>query len=118
MLGLIVSPRGAASAEKLPTATTTGAALNGEADESFDPTKPEQWDLSRAVPLIIPKGSLVLLHYSVVHYSEGNTSHAARHTYSIHVIDGAEGCYYASDNWLQRPADVPFRIIKAGGGAA
>eukprot|EP00605_Chrysophyceae_sp_TOSAG23-4_P001276 GSChrysophyteH1.ASY1.ANO1.1387.1 assembled CDS len=72
----------------------------------------------RPVPLIIPKGSLVLLHSAVVHYSEGNTSPAARHAYSIHVVDGAEGCRYPSDNWLQRPADVPFRTIKAGGGAA
>ena len=87
-------------------------------DPNFDPTKPENWDLSASVPLVIPKGSLVVLHHALVHYSEGNSSAAARHAYSIHIVDGKDGVKYPNDNWLQRPNGTPFRVISADGGPA
>ena len=77
----------------------------------FQPLELVEWDLKDAKPLEIPKGSLVILHAAVVHYSEGNTSPNARHAYSIHVVDGKEGVSYPKDNWLQRPHDQPFRVI-------
>lgn len=77
----------------------------------FQPVELIEWDLTAAVPLEIPKGSLVILHAAVVHYSEGNTSDKARHAYSIHIVDGKEGVEYPRDNWLQRPAEHPFRSI-------
>jgi len=77
----------------------------------FQPVELVEWDLTAAVPLEIPKGSLVILHAAVVHYSEGNTSDKARHAYSIHIVDGKEGVEYPRDNWLQRPAEHPFRSI-------
>jgi phytanoyl-CoA hydroxylase len=61
------------------------------------------FDLSGAVPLEIAAGSLVLLHAALVHFSEANSSDAGRHAYSIHVVEGAAGTTYLSDNWLQRP---------------
>jgi len=84
---------------------------DGSGDPAFDPTKPEKWDLSQAVPLLIPRGSLVVLHHAVVHYSEGNFSAAARHAYSIHIVDAKDGVVYPKDNWLQRPEQHPFRTI-------
>ena len=85
-------------------------------DLDFDPSKSEAWDMSIAVPLVIPAGSLVVLHNALVHYSENNSSSAARHAYSIHVVDGKDGVVYPRDNWLQRPAGEPFRVIAAEGG--
>ena len=67
----------------------------------FEPADLIEWDLSNAVPLVIPSGSLVLLHSSLVHFSCANTSPDARHAYSIHVVEGADGFHYPSDNWLQ-----------------
>tara|TARA_B110000090_G_scaffold183864_1_gene210870 strand:+ start:223 stop:549 length:327 start_codon:yes stop_codon:yes gene_type:complete len=50
----------------------------------FDPSQSEKWDLDGAVPLEIPRGSLVIIHAGLVHYSEANTSPKPRHAYSIH----------------------------------
>ena len=71
----------------------------------------EGWDLSNAVPVEVAAGTLVILHSAVVHYSEENKSDVARHAYSIHVVDGREGVIYPADNWLQRPAGMPFKEI-------
>jgi phytanoyl-CoA hydroxylase len=77
----------------------------------FVPQEPVVWDTSAAVPLVIPQGSLVVLHSALVHFSNENNSEVPRHAYSIHVVDGKEGVEYPADNWLQRPADQPFREI-------
>ena len=73
--------------------------------------EPDNWDLSAAIPLEISKGSLVILHSALVHFSNENISSEPRHAYSIHVVDGREGVVYPSDNWLQRPLEYPFRVI-------
>ena len=49
----------------------------------------------------VKKGSLVLLHGRLPHYSCENTSPHSRHAYTLHVIDGATK--YMDYNWLQRP---------------
>jgi phytanoyl-CoA hydroxylase len=77
----------------------------------FTPLEPVQFDVSDAVPLIINKGALVVLHNAVVHLSKENLSEQSRHAYSIHVIEGSEGVVYPADNWLQRPEGYPFREI-------
>ena len=77
----------------------------------FIPPDSPNWDLSSAIPLCVPAGSLVILHGAVIHYSNENTSDQARHAYSVHVIDGSEGYIYPKDNWLQRPTEYPFREI-------
>ena len=81
-----------------------------EPGTEFEPKEPVQWDLTGAVPLVIPSGSLVLLHSALVHFSLANTSPKARHAYSIHVVDGRDGVAYPHDNWLQRPhsSELPF----------
>ena len=48
----------------------------------------------------VKKGSLVLLHGRLPHYSCENKSSNSRHAYTLHVIDGASK--YLDYNWLQR----------------
>ncbi len=49
----------------------------------------------------VKKGSLVLLHGRLPHYSCENKSPNSRHAYTLHVIDG--NTKYLDYNWLQRP---------------
>ena len=49
----------------------------------------------------VKKGSLVLLHGRLPHYSCENTSEKSRHAYTLHVIEGKSK--YLDYNWLQRP---------------
>ena len=57
-------------------------------------------------PLEVKKGSLVMLHGRLPHYSCENTSNKSRHAYTLHVIDG--NCKYSSNNWLQR-SSMPLK---------
>eukprot|EP01036_Dinobryon_divergens_P024687 gene24687-33159_t len=81
----------------------------------FVPVELPNWteQLKDAVPLLISRGSLVILHSAVIHYSNENHSEYPRHAYSIHVVDGKEGVHYPKDNWLQRPEEHPFQEITA-----
>ena len=49
----------------------------------------------------VKKGSLVLLHGRLPHYSCENRSAKSRHAYTLHVIEG--NSKYLDYNWLQRP---------------
>ena len=49
----------------------------------------------------VKKGTLVLLHGRLPHYSCENKSTYSRHAYTIHAIDGKSK--YLDYNWLQRP---------------
>lgn len=51
--------------------------------------------------LEVKKGTLVLLHGRLPHYSCENNSNKSRHAYTLHVIDGNK--LYPKENWLQRP---------------
>ena len=81
-----------------------------EEGTEFEPKEPINWDLTGAIPLEIRKGSLVLIHHSLVHYSCANNSPNPRHAYSIHIVDGKEGILYPKDNWLQK-TNGPFNKI-------
>ena len=50
--------------------------------------------------LEVKKGTLILLHGRLPHYSCENTSKNSRHAYTFHIIDG--NAYYPETNWLQR----------------
>ena len=54
----------------------------------------------------VKKGSLVLLHGRLPHYSCENTSLKSRHAYTIHVIDNNN--QYPEWNWLQR-SSIPLK---------
>lgn len=77
----------------------------------FVPPESSEFDLTGAVPLETPAGSLVILHSALVHYSAENKSEHCRHAYSVHIVEGGNGVRYPADNWLQRPAEHPFRVI-------
>jgi phytanoyl-CoA hydroxylase len=52
------------------------------------------------VPLEAPRGTMVLLHGRLPHWSSANRSSRSRHAYALHVVDDA--CRWADDNWLVR----------------
>lgn len=69
-----------------------------------------EYDTSKKIPddspndyklVECPAGSLVLIHNSVLHKSEKNTSTKSRYAYTFHVIDGI--AKYDNLNWLQVP---------------
>ena len=57
--------------------------------------------------LEVKKGSLIMLHGRLPHYSCENTSNQSRHAYTFHVIDGH--CTYPKFNWLQRSKSMPLK---------
>ena len=57
--------------------------------------------------LQVKKGSLILLHGRLPHYSCENKSEKSRHAYTLHVIDGK--AKYPHFNWLQRAKNMPLR---------
>ena len=67
------------------------------------------WDLDKMVPLEAKSGSLVLLHGACVHMSRENRSAQSRHAYIIHMVEN--NAYWPPDNWLQRPANDPFKKL-------
>jgi len=62
---------------------------------------PDQW-----VPVVCPKGSLVVIHGCIVHYSEQNRSEHSRHAYTFHMVEA--DAVWSPENWLQRPKEMPF----------
>ena len=73
----------------------------------FETYNSEPWPEDQLVPLEVTKGSLVLLHGLLPHKSLANRSSRSRHAYTLHLIDAKSS--YATDNWLQRPADMPLQ---------
>ena len=65
------------------------------------------WPTDRLVPLETAKGSLVVLHGLLPHFSAQNRSPVSRQAYTLHLIDGV--CRYAPDNWLRRDQTLPLR---------
>ncbi|KAM0789918.1 hypothetical protein ACM66B_006759 [Microbotryomycetes sp. NB124-2] len=54
----------------------------------------------------VKAGDLVLIHGSVIHRSEKNTSPNSRFVYTFHIIDGH--CEWPETNWLQPAPGKPF----------
>lgn len=65
------------------------------------------------VPLEVRKGSMVVLHGLLPHWSGPNRSAKSRHAYSLHVID--ESAHYPENNWLRRADDRPARGFRDEG---
>ncbi|GJJ06486.1 hypothetical protein Clacol_000678 [Clathrus columnatus] len=53
-------------------------------------------------------GDLVLIHGSVLHKSEKNTSQHTRFAYTFHMIEGPGKAHYDEKNWLQPTPTMPF----------
>lgn len=79
--------------------------------EELDPTPFPEPGSADLVPLEVAKGTMVLLHGLLPHWSDVNRSTRSRHAYTVHVIDGTAD--YPSENWLQRQGHLPFRGFDA-----
>ncbi|KAI0633417.1 phytanoyl-CoA dioxygenase [Trametes polyzona] len=56
-------------------------------------------------------GDLVIIHGSVLHKSERNTSPHTRFAYTFHMIESPPYAEYDSKNWLQPTPETPFPHI-------
>jgi len=71
------------------------------------PKKPEgKYILEACTP-----GDLVLIHGSVLHKSQRNTSPNTRFAYTFHMIDSPPYAVYDEKNWLQPTPEMPFSKI-------
>lgn len=50
----------------------------------------------------------MLIHGSVLHKSEKNTSPKTRYAYTFHMIESAPRAVYDHKNWLQPTPELPF----------
>ena len=60
----------------------------------------EPYSMEGMIPLEVKKGTCIVLHGLLPHYSLPNTSGRSRQAYSIHMIN--KQTLYLTDNWLQR----------------
>lgn len=67
-------------------------------------------DMDRYAPVEIGKGSAILIHGKVHHYSEKNTSSRSRHVYTYHVVE-SHMTEWSALNWLQPTENLPFTPI-------
>ncbi|KAL7281310.1 hypothetical protein ACG7TL_004619 [Trametes sanguinea] len=56
-------------------------------------------------------GDLVIIHGSVLHKSERNTSQHTRYAYTFHMIESPPYAEYDTKNWLQPTPETPFPHI-------
>ncbi len=89
---------------RIPVRTRFRRRGSGTVTEVLDP---EPYPTERLVPLEVARGTLIVLHGTLPHWSGPNRSERSRHAYTIHVIDGTAD--YLDDNWLQRSPDLPLR---------
>lgn len=60
-------------------------------------------------PVPVRKGTCILIHGEVVHYSNANKSDQSRHAYTFHIIETKQTSY-SKDNWLQ-PSSSGFPLL-------
>ncbi|PCH43722.1 PhyH-domain-containing protein [Wolfiporia cocos MD-104 SS10] len=56
-------------------------------------------------------GDMVIIHGSVLHKSERNTSNHTRFAYTFHMIESPPHAVYDEKNWLQPTPETPFPHI-------
>ncbi|KAJ8965601.1 hypothetical protein NQ317_004360 [Molorchus minor] len=69
-------------------------------------SSPPYYQKSNFAPCPVSKGTCVLIHGQVVHFSEPNRSKQSRHAYTFHIYDQKNTKYF-ENNWLQ-PGEKPF----------
>ena len=84
-------------------------ALNKRGDDGMLATRVIDPTPFPDTPVLAPakRGDLVIFHGRAPHMSAANRSKNPRHAYTLHMIDGI--ARWPAENWLQRPADLPFR---------
>jgi phytanoyl-CoA hydroxylase len=81
------------------------ATLQGELTTLSDQPWPREGE---AVPLEVPRGSVVVFSDYLPHYSSQNRSEYSRQAFSMHFAEAASA--WSPSNWLQRPTLAPFRL--------
>ncbi|GAC93443.1 hypothetical protein PHSY_001008 [Pseudozyma hubeiensis SY62] len=85
---------------------------NPDAGTTFHHLEQEEeaeWDEQKAEIAECKAGTLVLIHGSVLHKSEKNTSNKSRFIYTFHMIEGDPSrAEYDERNWLQPEAGQEF----------
>ena len=76
----------------------------------FDVDKANEYRESDFVPVVVPRGSCVLIDGLVVHRSDFNRSDTGRPVYTFHVID-QHNTRWCTKNWLQPTPELPFTPI-------
>jgi phytanoyl-CoA hydroxylase len=67
------------------------------------------WPTSNdAIAVEVPKGSIVLFHDHMPHYSSQNLSEHSRHAFTLHVAEQSSN--WSNKNWLQRPTLGDFEL--------
>ena len=61
---------------------------------------PEPLSMDDMIPLEVKKGTCIVLHGYLPHYSLPNTSGKSRMAYAIHTIN--KNVRYPQENWLHR----------------
>jgi len=65
------------------------------------------WPENNLQPLPVKKGTVIVLHGLLPHFSRENTSARSRQAYTLHFIDAS--AHYPESNWLRRSAEMPLR---------
>ncbi|KAL4429246.1 hypothetical protein ABPG74_022126 [Tetrahymena malaccensis] len=68
----------------------------------------KKYDVAKAVPIEVKRGSIFIFHGDYIHLSKHNQSNLPRHAYALHFIDSL-GHKWHERNWLQRRPHLPFR---------
>lgn len=84
--------------------------LNSQELLIFDRAAP-CYPLSNFRPIPVRKGTCILIHGQVVHFSYPNKSETSRHAYTFHVIE-TKHVSYSKENWLQPPAEGFANLYK------
>ncbi|KAI0268628.1 phytanoyl-CoA dioxygenase [Gloeopeniophorella convolvens] len=79
-------------------------------EQLLDPTDPPNPTGAYILEECNP-GDLVLIHGSVLHKSERNTSPKTRFAYTFHMIESPPHATYDEKNWLQPTEAMPFSRI-------
>lgn len=90
---------------------------DGKVGYADAPHEEDAGDVQAYVPLEVKRGTAVLLHGQLWHFSHENRSDRSRHAYTMHVVE-SDGARWSEDNWLQRHSDVPFVPLYTSDGPA
>jgi len=82
---------------------TTFEDLQGVTQKGIEMNRSQSYKLVPCDP-----GDLVLIHGSVLHKSERNTSDKTRFAYTFHMIESPPFAQYDEKNWLQPTPEMPF----------
>ncbi|KAG6850442.1 hypothetical protein H0H93_013314 [Arthromyces matolae] len=81
----------------------------------FEPLVPSTFEIPKQTGKYVLEacnaGDLVLIHGSILHKSERNTSPHTRFAYTFHMIDSPPHALYDNKNWLQPTLEMPFSHI-------